>query len=230
MSARNTARCCNLMLAAAAVAMGSAAASEATPTDAVHLCAVVLCSAGAEGCANTVSGHFEHFTETVLKCETPVSPLVSTALSQWLSHEGFRSNLSGDIKHFEVDSIGNLSGKFISSFALPVVFHQDEQYHPCQPHSPFSRRFWHVTEHLFRLSSSDCSNDSGTFNASAIPGVLLSAGISNLYEPASDRTFWATMGRAGWGAVGFFVSDSLDEADVKGRIVRLARRLGLRGL
>lgn len=74
----------------------------------------------------SVSDHLRCFDDSIWSWTTAAAPAVSAGLAQWTGlSEGFTNNFTGLAKHFGVNLIGNVSGKFFGNFLMPSVFHED---------------------------------------------------------------------------------------------------------
>jgi hypothetical protein len=90
---------------------------------------------------------------------------------------------------FADQSIGNM----LTEATLPIVLHQDPRYFTKGKGGFFRRTGYAISREVVT------KNDAGlnTFNTSEILGNGIAAGISNLYYPASDRTYGKTLNK--WG-------------------------------
>jgi hypothetical protein len=74
-------------------------------------------------------GQFQRFTTSLFDWKTAVSPAVTVGLSRLAGiDDGFPRTWNGYAKHYGVNVLGNVSGKFFANFAFPALFHQDEQF------------------------------------------------------------------------------------------------------
>jgi hypothetical protein len=159
----------------------------------------------------TASKHFERFAKAVFDWKTIVSPAATAELSQispW--HAGFTNNTNGYLRHYGDNIVGNVSNKFLGTFALPSLFHQDERYTPRNPGASWRDRVVHVVMHSIFTASANHAGGT-VFNASAIPATAISALMSNLYEPKQQRTVSATASRFGLGMLIFIAGDAFTE-------------------
>ena len=85
------------------------------------------------------------------------------------------------------------SRRFIQTFALSTILHQDPRYFPSRKRTILARAWYAAT----RVAVT--RNDSGdnTFNSSEFLGVLSASALQNAYYPKPDRTFGDTMNRFG---------------------------------
>lgn len=156
----------------------------------------------------TVQDHFGCLIKAVIDWKTVAVPGVTAGASQlFTSHYGFSDDWSGYGKHYGVNVVGNVGGKFIGNFAIPALFHQDEQFVPLQDGSAPHDQFKNVFFHLFITRRADHSQPS-VFNVSAIPGSAVNALLSNTYEPSRQRNAAATAQRFGWNIAGFVAGDA----------------------
>ncbi len=180
-------------------------------------------------CPTTIADHFRRFTGSVLSWGTILGPPASAAASQLLqSHTGFADDWSGFAKHTYVNALGTVSGKFFDRFALPAAFHQDEEYVPLGPGKPMLKRWENVALHLVRARTDD--HRGTVFNASAIPGFVLTTALSNVYQPVPQRNLDANLSRLGSNALGFSLADICTEFEPDILKFRLLKWLRLKSL
>lgn len=84
-------------------------------------------------------------------------------------------------------------GLAMKSAVLPALFGDDSHY-VASPSASGIRRVGYAAAHTVMTQSNDGRRH---FNATAIGGAGITAGLSNLYHPAADRTIGATLSR--WG-------------------------------
>ncbi|SDF50791.1 carboxypeptidase-like regulatory domain-containing protein [Terriglobus roseus] len=99
------------------------------------------------------------------------------------SFSGYGTGASGYAKRYGASFADGAISTFLGGAILPVVFHQDPRYRYQGTGSIMSRTRHAAASVIF------CRNDQNkvVFNYSNIIGNFASAGISNLYYPASDR-------------------------------------------
>ena len=66
-----------------------------------------------------------------------------------------------------------------------------------------------IAKHLFVTQSADDSRR--VFNVSGVPNALLSAALSNTYQPQQQRSAVASAQRFGWNLFGFVAGDTFAE-------------------
>jgi hypothetical protein len=163
----------------------------------------------------TVAEHFRRlacgFTQGWDIVQTFGAPAATAGYSQLLtSHAGFSGNLNGFGEHYGVNLLGGVSSKFLGQFALPAAFHQDDRYKAAPPNTPVFGRVGHILKHIVLTQSADRSHRD-VFNVAALPNSLLSAALSNTYQPAAQRTVAASAQRFGWNLFGFSAGDAFSE-------------------
>jgi len=169
-----------------------------TPPACIHTALVTNCD------------HWDRFVRSLVSVGTVASPAATTVFSQvFTSHDGFDGDAAGYGKHYGVDLLGNISGKFFGKLVLPVAFHQDDVYVPTQSGASFGTRVAHVSKHLLITASADHSRS--VFNVAAMPNSLLCAAVSNVYQPALQRTAGASATRFAYNVLGFWVGDAYEE-------------------
>ena len=112
---------------------------------------------------------------------------------------GYGQGAAGYAKRYGANFADGAIGTFMGGAILPSLFHQDPRYYYQGTGSTRSRA-WHAISSVVI-----CRGDNGKlqFNASNVLGSFASAGISNIYYPASDRhRAGLTMGNAATG-IGF---------------------------
>ncbi len=99
------------------------------------------------------------------------------------SFSGYGTGPSGYAKRYGASFADGAISTFLGGAILPVVFHQDPRYRYQGTGSVLSRTRHAAASVIF------CRNDQNktVFNYSNVIGNFASAGISNLYYPASDR-------------------------------------------
>lgn len=163
----------------------------------------------------SVSDHFKKFSDSTFATvggaiETVGAPLGTTAFSQlFTSHAGFGNDGTGFGHHYAVNLLGNVSGKFLGKFVLPSTFRQDERYVSAPSGSSPALRLGHIVKHLFIARSADHTRH--VLNVSGIPNSLLTAALSNTYQPAEQRTAADSAARFGYNVLGFVLGDAYTE-------------------
>jgi len=163
----------------------------------------------------TVSDHFKKFSDSTFATvggaiQTVGAPLGTTSFSQlFTSHVGFADDGAGFGHHYGVNLLGNVSGKFLGKFVLPATFRQDELYVPAPSGSSPALRLGHIVKHIVIARSADHTHN--VFNLSAIPNSLLTAALSNTYQPPEQRTAADSAARFGYNVLGFVMGDAFTE-------------------
>ena len=120
------------------------------------------------------------------------------AQAQWPHYGG---GLQGWGKRFGATLADTESRRFIQSFALPTILHQDPRYFPSHKRTLISRAWFAGTRVV--ITKSDTGNN--TFNASEVLGALFTSSLQNGYYPRHGRTFVDTMNRFS----GALISDAI---------------------
>ena len=110
------------------------------------------------------------------------------ATDQW-PHYG--SGTVGFGKRFGAISADTESRRFIQSFALSTILHQDPRYFPSCKKRFIDRAWYAATRVVVGRSDSGYS----TFNSAEFLGSLFASSLQNAYYPRHDRTFGDTMNR-----------------------------------
>ena len=110
------------------------------------------------------------------------------ANDQW-PHYG--SGLPGFGKRFGAISADIESRRFIQSFALSTILHQDPRYFPSRKKGLLDRAWYAATRVVVGRSDSGHS----TFNSAEFLGALFASSLQNAYYPRHDRTLGDTMNR-----------------------------------
>jgi hypothetical protein len=112
------------------------------------------------------------------------------AMGQWPHYGG---GTQGWAKRFGATLADTESRRFIQTFALSTILHQDPRYFPSRKRT-FIARIWYSTT---RVVVTKNDNGDSTFNTSEFLGALTSSALQNAYYPRHDRTFGDTMNRFG---------------------------------
>jgi hypothetical protein len=83
------------------------------------------------------------------------------------------------------------SRRFIQTFALSTILHQDPRYFTSRKRTLMARAWYSTTRVV--VTKNDRGNN--TFNTSEFLGALFTSALQNAYYPRHDRTFGATMNR-----------------------------------
>jgi hypothetical protein len=205
-----------LLLLAGMAPKTAAQTSTAGAQDASSATAVAQGSLGTtEQDTVTVSDHFKTFSDSTFATvggaiQTVGAPLVTTSFSQlFTSHVGFADDGAGFGHHYGVNLLGNVSGKFLGKFVLPATFRQDERYLPAPSGSSPALRLGHIVKHIVIARSADHTRN--VFNLSCVPNSLLTAALSNTYQPPEQRTAADSAARFGYNVLGFVLGDAYAE-------------------
>lgn len=83
------------------------------------------------------------------------------------------------------------SRRFIQSFVLASVLHEDPRYFPSADHGPISRAWYAATRVL--ITRDDYGRD--VFNQAEFLGASFTSTLQDAYYPRPDRTFGGTLNR-----------------------------------
>src|SRR4029077_12095157 len=119
---------------------------------------------------------------------------LAQAQGQWPHYGG---GMQGWGKRFGATLADTESRRFIQTYALSTVLHQDPRYFSSGKRA-FIARVWYSTT---RVVVTKNDNGDNTFNSPEFLGALLSSALQNGYYPTENRTFGDTMNRFG-GALG----------------------------
>jgi hypothetical protein len=126
------------------------------------------------------------------------------ATGRW-PHYG--AGAQGLAKRFGATLADTESRRFIQTFALSTVLHQDPRYFPSNKRS-FIARGWYA---LTRVAVTKNDNGYGTFNSSEFLGALFTSSLQNAYYPRPDRTLGDTLNRFAGALSSDAISDLLRE-------------------
>jgi hypothetical protein len=110
------------------------------------------------------------------------------AQDQWPHYGG---GMQGWGKRFGATLADTESRRFIRTFALSTILHQDPRYFPSHRRTLISRSRYAATRVLITRSDGGY----GTFNTSELLGALFTSSLQNSYYPRHDRSFGETMNR-----------------------------------
>jgi hypothetical protein len=116
------------------------------------------------------------------------------AMGQWPHYGG---GTQGWAKRFGATLADTESRRFIQTYALSTILHQDPRYFPSRKRMLMARVWYSTT----RVVITRNDNGNSVFNTSEFLGALLSSALQNAYYPRDARTFGDTMNRFG-GALG----------------------------
>ena len=125
-------------------------------------------------------------------------------MGQWRQYGG---GTQGWAKRFGATLADTESRRFIQSYALSTLLHQDPRYFPSHKRRLISRGWYAATRVLV------AKNDNGGsgFNSSELLGALFATALQNSYYPRHYRTFGDTMNRFGGALSSDAISDLLRE-------------------
>jgi hypothetical protein len=110
------------------------------------------------------------------------------AQGQWPHYGG---GMQGWGKRFGATLADTESRRFIQTFALSAILHQDPRYFPSYRRMLISRAWYAATRTVItRKDSGD-----NTFNTSEFLGTLFASALQNSYYPRPDRSLGETMNR-----------------------------------
>jgi hypothetical protein len=109
----------------------------------------------------------------------------------------------GWAKRFGATLADTESRRFIQTFALSTILHQDPRYFPSPKRTLIARVLYSTT----RVVVTKNDNGDSTFNTSEFLGVLATTALQNAYYPRYDRTFGDTMNRFS----GALISDAIGD-------------------
>lgn len=94
-------------------------------------------------------------------------------------------------KRFGATLADTESRRFIQTFALSTILHQDPRYFPSHKRGLIGRSWYAATRVVITRNDNGCD----TFNTSEFLGTLFTSALQNSYYPRHDRTFGDTMNR-----------------------------------
>jgi hypothetical protein len=123
------------------------------------------------------------------------------------SEPGYGQGAAGYWKRYGASFADNTDENFWTGAILPTLLHQDPRYYQLGK-GEFLHRVVYAVSRQFIIRS-DLGHSE--FNISEIAGSAISAGISNAYHPAQDRTLTNTVSvwwtQVGWDTVGSVVKE-----------------------
>jgi hypothetical protein len=126
------------------------------------------------------------------------------AQGQWPHYGG---GMRGWGKRFGATLADTESRRFIQTFALSTILHQDPRYFPSHERTLIARGWYAAT----RVVVTRKDNGDPAFNTSEFLGALLTSSLQNSYYPSDDRGFGETMNRFGGALSSDAVSNLLRE-------------------
>lgn len=168
----------------------------------------------------TTHQKFETFVKRTYSPYTFAAAAANATWAQmWGDWYGYGGGMQGWSKRFGASLANTEVRTFFSSFALPVVFHQDPRYHPLRK-GGFFPRMWYAGTRTLVTRSDDGDR---MFNYSEVFGVLFTSSVQNAYYPRRDRGFDETVQRF----IGGFGSDATSNvlAEFSPELKRAARKI-----
>jgi hypothetical protein len=115
---------------------------------------------------------------------------VAQAQGQWPHYGG---GMQGWGKRFGATLADTESRRFIQTFALSTILHQDPRYFPSHKRALISRAWYAIT----RVAITKNDKGDEAFNTSEFLGALFTSALQNAYYPTDDRSLGDTMNRFG---------------------------------
>lgn len=115
---------------------------------------------------------------------------LAQANDQWPHYGG---GMAGYGKRFGATLADTESRRFIQTFALSTILHQDPRYFPSEKNKLLARA-WYAASRVI-IGRSDDGRSS--FNSPEFLGTLFASSLQNAYYPRHDRNFADTIGRFG---------------------------------
>jgi hypothetical protein len=112
----------------------------------------------------------------------------AAATGRWPHYGG---GPQGWAKRFGATLANTESRRFIQTFAMSAILHQDPRYFPSLRRSLISRGLYAV----MRVAVARNDNGGSTFNSSEFLGALFTSALQNSYYPRHDRTLGDTVNR-----------------------------------
>lgn len=142
--------------------------------------------------------------------DPPVFPFV--AVTTWLAQvQGEESSWGRGpeayMKRYATTFSDDAIATFMTTGVMPTLLHQDPRYFVLGEGSRWRRVGYAATRSFVTLGRSGQSQ----FNYSDVAGNTIAAGLSNLYQPAEDRTWSDTLTRWGTQMMWDVLSDELKE-------------------
>ena len=141
-----------------------------------------------------LSGHqkFNLFLQRTYSPYTFVSAAAEATWAQiWAQWPQYGGGMEGWGKRFGATLADTESRRFIQTFLLSTVLHQDPRYFRSQKKGFFPRGWYAATRVLVTRND----DDDNTFNSSEFLGTLFTSSLQNAYYPRGERSFGNTMNR-----------------------------------
>ena len=170
-------------------------------------CLGVVCSSCA-GAQQGVKADFRVFVSSTLTPATFVTPAVTAAGSQFIfKPAGFGSGAEGYGYHYGVSLADTVGGKFLRKFVFPAVSGHPDRYQPTHGKRVLTRLL-NVAGHGIFV---DPQQSTRIMNWSGVPASMVSAALSNAYQPPDQQTWSATFQRVGTNSAGYVLGDFVCE-------------------
>ncbi len=154
--------------------------------------------------AQSVSPYAQDFLNATFNLETLWEPAASGAFSAYVTRPaGFGRGSESLGLHYGVALADNVNGKFFRDFAFAAVARRRENYVPLGGSSVWKR----ILNAAAYTGVATSETGERSFNWSGLPGSFAAAGLSNLYQPAGQRTWLATLERAGTNTAGYIAGN-----------------------
>jgi len=151
---------------------------------------------------------FREFLSSTVSLGTVVTPAITAAGSQFIfKPAGFGSGIEGYGYHYGVSVADSVGGKFFRKFVFPVASGQPDRYQPTHGRKVLVRILNAAGHGIFV----DPQQSSRSFNWSGVPASLVSAALSNAYQPVEQKTWSATFQRFGTNSAGYALGDLVSE-------------------
>jgi hypothetical protein len=185
---------------------------EVVPCWKVIVVVLYMLSYGAHG--QSLGIYTKDFLRATGSPETILAPAPTAAVSNYFFQPaGFGTGGEGMGYHYGVALADNVNGKFMRKFAFAAAARREDHYCPIGGASPWRTRLANAFLHtLFAVPQT-----SKAFNWSSLPASLVSAALSNTYQPTQQQTWTATFERFGTNAAGYMASDFITEITFKPR-------------
>jgi hypothetical protein len=153
--------------------------------------------------------YFKSFADATYKNPgTLIQPAFTAAFSNWITKPaGFGSGAEGFGYHYGVSVADNVNGKVMRKLVFAAASKRVDKYEP-KGNGSFFGRFMYAAGHSVFV---DPQAEHKSFNWSALPASFASAGLSNAYQPSEQRTWSASLQRAGTNSAGYFAGDLFSE-------------------
>ncbi len=153
--------------------------------------------------------YFKSFMDDSFKNPgTYIQPAFTAAFSNWVTKPaGFGTGGEGFGYHYGVALADNVNGKFMRKLVFAAASKHVDKYEP-KGSGSFFGRFMNAAGHSVFV---DPQAGHKSFNWSGLPASFASAGLSSAYQPSEQRTWSASLQRAGTNSAGYFVGDLFSE-------------------